>query len=92
MDFWGRYVYRGDPIDLTVTTLHPSPSTWNNGRFYYFHINSSGTNDLDSWKEYVLLFRIKGQLHNGGTSDFTGANIIIESPGEQIKYSSWCRG
>ncbi len=82
--FLGRYVYRGDPIDLTVTTLHPSPSTWNNGRFYYFHINSSGTNDLNSWKEYVLLFRIKGQLHTGGTSDFTGANIIIESPGEQI--------
>ncbi len=82
--FLGRFIYQGTPNTLTVETHHPGPTTYNDGRFYYFYVNSTGMNDYDTWKEYFLLFRIKGRFHNGGTYDLDGQNIVIEYPGTEV--------
>ncbi len=82
--FLGRYVYQGGPVTLTITQITPMPYYVTVPRFYYTHVDPFGNNDSSSWKEYVLLVRIKGELHDGNDLDFMGYNIIVEQSGDQV--------
>ncbi len=85
--YLGRFLYEGGPTTLTVSTLHPSPSTVNNGRFYYFYIDNKSAIDYGRWKEAVLLFRLYGLDRNGDTIDIDGSNTVIAAPGDTVSIT-----
>ena len=82
--YLGRYLYQGGPVTLTVNQISSAPSGVSNPRFFYTFVSYDGSLYPFSWKEYFLVFRIRGERHDSGQNDFMGVNVIIEQSGDQL--------
>lgn len=83
--FTGRLVYQG-PAGNTLTVDIGDPLVVPNtiDGFYFTRASSSTSSDKNDWRKYFLITRAKGLYHNGAQHDYSGANVIVDQPGDTI--------
>ncbi|HOE89673.1 MAG: hypothetical protein BWY50_01628 [Spirochaetes bacterium ADurb.Bin315] len=77
--FIGRIVYRGPATTFSFNNTGPTATGTQENRFYFTRLL-----DPDSWKEFFLVVRLKGERHSGARIDFSGVNRVVEHPGGTI--------
>lgn len=84
--FVGRILYTGPPTTMTFSNSGPVASRTMNNRFYFTYLDSNGTSNTNSWKEFFLVVRAKGMRHEGADAqhDFSQVNTVIANEGESV--------
>lgn len=72
----GRLLYTGAPTTFTFTNISGPPSTVDRGLLYLVH-----TTDKNKYREYFLIIRARGRLHNDAHIYIDGAVTTIPKPG-----------
>ncbi|MGB4405863.1 MAG: hypothetical protein WBI82_03275 [Sphaerochaeta sp.] len=81
--FVGRLNYRGEPTTLTFSNTGSIATGTTYNRFY-FTFDTSGVINLNRWREFFLVTRVKGLYHNGTQHDFSGINSVVANNGETV--------
>ncbi len=67
--FVGRIVYRGQPTVLSFANSGMTATETSNNMFYFIH-KAGGVLQVDKWREFFLVTRVKGLRHNDTQDDF----------------------
>ena len=83
--FVGRLNYRGDPTTLTFNNSgYTATKNIPNPRRFYFTYYTNGNSKTNRWREFFLVTRVKGLLHNGVQDDFSGINQVVAVEGGTV--------